>query len=342
MLLVFDIGTEAVKAIIFKKEKQNYVIVGYFSEYFDRFGVFDSRDFEKDVLKKAILKVCKALESQVDPKKTIILWSFPPNFLKARVILQTQRRSNFKNNIDGREEKEISQAVLKEAKQKIFQDFAKISGILPQDLEVLSQEIIEIKIDGYGAPKLQGYKGENLELRILTIFIPKYYLQNFKKIIKDLGLEIFKIIHPAQNINQALRRKDAIFLDIGGEVTQIFLIRNGVLEVIDDFEMGGRDFSRLLSQTLGLNEEESRVLKENYSNGVLSEESRWKIKELFSEVAKEWKSRLKSKLKSLKGLLPQTFFLYGGGSRLPEIEEVLSEEGWEVKYQSNIASLWLK
>ncbi len=318
--IFLDIGTETVKA-------------GSVIQYFDQFGVFDSRDFEKDVLKKAILKVLEASQSKKNLKEPpSFLISLPPEFLKARIVFKTHKRNNFKNNIDKIEEKEILQTVLEEVREIVSQDFAKISGILPQDSEFLNQEILEIKIDGYDVPHLQGYKGENLEFRTLSIFIPRHYLQNFEKILKDSGINNFKIVHLVQNHPNFFREKDAIFLDIGGEITQIFLARNGKLEGIDDFEMGGKDFSRVLSQHLGLTEEEARDLKERYSKGFLSEGSRKRIREIFSAISREWLSNFKSKLKNLKGLLPSTLFLFGGGSRLPEIEEVLTEGGYEVKW----------
>ena len=145
--------------------------------------------------------------------------------MKGRIAPQVYQRENPQKIIKREEEEEIYQTILRGAQQRVSQDFAQISGILPQELEFLDQEILEIKIDGYEVPHLQGYDGKNLEFKIFSSFAPKYYLQNFKKILEDLKLNILKIAHPAQNLTDIFNGADGIFLDIGGLITQLFLVK---------------------------------------------------------------------------------------------------------------------
>jgi len=319
---ILDIGDETVKI---------YVTSGSYARYLDRFGVLDSRDFEKDILEKAITELLQSVREHIDIKRASFLVYLPPSFAKARIAVASYKRGDPEKNISAKESDEIRMAVLKEAGRDVSDGFAKAYGILPQDVEFLSQEIIGTKIDGYETSVLEGYGGENLEFRVLSIFIPKHYLKNFQEIINDSGIKNFKISHPAANISKSFVAENAVLLDMGGECTQIFLIRNGKLVSIDDFAMGGRNFSRAVSQIFGLSEEESRNLKERYANGELSEISRQKMKEIFLDAAKDWMAHLKARLKTIKGLLPSLLFLSGGGSKIPEISEVLSEDDWEVK-----------
>src|SRR4030042_68768 len=58
--LCLDIGTEAVKSVIFfVGESKKIIVLGAGLEYFNRVNIFDTRDFEKDVLK---LTISKAVE----------------------------------------------------------------------------------------------------------------------------------------------------------------------------------------------------------------------------------------------------------------------------------------
>lgn len=322
-----DIGNETIKV---------HGDFGSRIEYLDQFGVLDSREFEKDILKKAISKALGEIKISADIKKAAFLIFLPPNLAKVRITVKEARRKDGEGSISGKEKNEILENILEETKREVAEDFAKNHGILPQDLEFLDQEIIGAKIDGYEISDIQGYKGESLEFRVLSFFIPKYYLQSLRDVIVDLGIKNFKIIHPAQKFINVFEKRDGIFLDIGGQWTQIFLVRNNRFEVIDDFSMGGRDFSEAISHTFGLSHQDSRNLKERYSKGELSEFSRGKMKEIFADIAKDWLANLKAKLKNIKGLLPSTLFIFGGGSRIPEIEEVLNEDGWEVrKYEKN-------
>lgn len=328
--LALDIGTEAVKALIFEKQGEKTIILGSSSQYFDSFSVFDGRDFEQEVLKKAVLKVINAAQEIAKIKTNFTFLGLPANVLKARVIFQDFRRENPKNIIDEKEKKEIQETILKGAERGISQVYALEAGILPQDIQFIDLKILEAKIDGYEVPGIQGYDGKNLRFRVLATFSPEYYLENFFKISQDLNLKILKIVHPAQNLTAALLEEDnAIFLDVGGNLTQVFLIRNGKLEIVNEYGIGGETFSRALSEVLGLTKVRARIMKERYSKGLLSTEARKRIQEILFPHIEDWFSGLKSKLKKTKGLIPSSIFLFGDGSLLPGIKEILTEGSWK-------------
>lgn len=348
IFLGLDIGTEAVKSIIFsfsgKKDKKITILGNSFS-YFDSYGIFNSKNFEADVIKKTISKTIEETKSKVNQKPNLTLLGLPANILKGRIVFQSFKRENSQSIIDKKEKEVIYQKILSKTQKEISQIFARESGILPKDIHFINLKILEIKIDGYVVPAIQGYDGENLDFRILAIFLPKYYLENVKKIIQGLipgGLEILNL---AEVLPYFFRNRvaDGIFLDVGGNLTQIFLVNNEKLNKVDEFQIGGETFSQTLSQSLGLNIKEARILKENYSKGELSEGVRKRVREIFSQSLEDWFKNLKLKLKTQMSfreggvivgeatgsLLPSTFFLFGGGSQLPEIQEILEEGNWE-------------
>ncbi|MFH1841504.1 MAG: hypothetical protein ABH800_01965, partial [Candidatus Nealsonbacteria bacterium] len=108
-----------------------------------------------------------------------------------------------------------------------------------------------------------------------------------------------------------------------------FLIKDGKIETIDEFGIGGRNFSHALSEKFGLSEERAKALKDRYSEESLSREVKERIKESLSGTLEDWFFFLKSKLKNSKGLLPSVIFLFGENSLLPELEEVLEEGDWD-------------
>lgn len=345
--LTLDIGTEAVKVLIFSTSASpinKISILAASSQYFERYGVFDGRDFETDIIKKAILKAVEEARKKIffslarrdlknkvqKQKKWQILLGISSNKLKGRVVSQNFVRENSRDKISKKEEKVICQEVLKRAEKEISQKFAQESGILPSDIYWISLKIIEMKIDGYLVSTFQGYEGENLEFKILATFLPKYYLERIKKIIESLGMEILKIVHPVENLSFLCEddREDGIFLDVGGRITQFFLVRGGILQQIGEFEGGGKIFTETLSQDLGINEESARILKERYSNGLLNIETVKKMKEIFIREKKNWYLCLKNEVKKLnqRNIFPLNIYLFGGGSLLPEIKEILEEK----------------
>lgn len=342
--LVLDIGTEAVKSLIFQKENEKIVILGYSVKEIERFGAFNGRgDFEEGIIKRAVSKsVEETLQNflqnpgkqarlparQAKPKSIIL--GLPANILKARVVFKNLERKESKGVISREEEKEILKTALDEAQKEVFKLFAEKLGFLPSDIRFIHLEILEIKINGYKVPQLYGYAGENLDFRILTVFLPKHYLEKFDKIIKSLNLEILRITHPALNLTKVFGAEipTGLFLDVGGDISQIFIIRDGQLDGIEEFEIGGNIFSRAISESLGISEKEARLLKEKYADKLLSEDTRGRIKEIFSQSLGGWFSALKSKLFSEISLIPQDFFLFGGGSLLPEVKDILEEGNW--------------
>lgn len=329
-----DIGTEAVKVLIFRKtERIN--ILGSSLEYFDENSKFDSQDFSRDVLKKTIFQALKKAKKESGRESEDISLSLPANILRAKVIFHSLKRKNLARNISKKEEEEISQQILIKAQKEISQKTLQKYGILPDDLQLVSLEILEIKIDGYGVKTLSGYRGENLDFRILVTFLPKYYLQDFYEIIYNLNskisnnkvakdipnsskitakkiLKILRITHEAQNLIAAFEKPNALFLDIGGEISQIFLINNGKLKIVDYFNTGAKEFSKAISKNLGLPEQSARMLKERYSKGELSEDTRKRIKEILWPACQTWFIALKNKLKEGKdgGLLPPGIYIF--------------------------------
>ncbi len=329
--LVLDIGTETVKALIFEKIGEKNTLLAASLEYFDNFDLFDSKNFEAESIKETISRAIQSLGAKELPEN--IFLGLPAAILKGKIFFQSFGRKKSKEPINDKEAELISQEVLKNTKRTISQQAASESGILPKDIHFISLKILEIKIDGYEVPTLQGYNGENLVFRILIIFTLKDYFKNVERIAQAFNFKNFEILHLAEGLSkiQLPTSENSIFLDIGGETTQIFLIKDGKLERIKEFEAGGKDFSRALSQTLGLRENEGRELKERYSKKLLSIETKNRISEILVKPQKEWYENLKARIKeiNLKGLLPSIFFIFGGGSLLPGIQEILENGDWE-------------
>lgn len=329
LFLVLDIGTEAIKALVCRKDNNKIAILGAATQYFERYGVFNGKIFEANVIKKSILKVIEQIQDQEQNlKKLPVLLTLSPNILKARTSLQLFKQDDgLKTKISKTQEKAIFQQVLKKAQEEIYQRFSKESGILPRDIEMISLKILETKIDGYSVSKLQGYNGKNLEFRVLATFLLKHYLKSIKGIFTDLELKIFKIVHLAESLSPVFFDKEmndkignSVFFDVGGEISQFFLVKRGNLEEINELGVGGKVFSEKLSDILGIDEESARILKEKYADNILSREVGQRVREILSSEKRTWHQDLKLKLGRVDSSNVQ---LFGGASLLPEIKELL-------------------
>ncbi len=329
IFLALDIGTESLKALFFSEKND---VLSFSLEYFDRYGSLEGKDYEVSLIKKALSEALKKAREKIPfskldrkmkeralKKKDFDCFvTLSPGFLKTRAVSLSFKRKDKRSKISLKEGRAIKERVLVETRKEVSEDFAERGGILPGEIRWLKNEITEIKIDGYRVGSLKGYEGENLEFKVLTVFAPDFYLKKIEK-----ALERFNILGflPAGE----KPAKEGLFLDVGGEVSQFFLKEKGILSKAGEFQAGGRAFSQALTDDLGLEENLARNLKERYGRGELSPGSRKKIKEIFSKERKKWYNAFREEINSLGAF--KKIYLFGGSALLPDISEVLKEEG---------------
>ncbi|MBU0476520.1 hypothetical protein KKB68_00720 [Patescibacteria group bacterium] len=337
--LALDIGTEAVKALVFKKGEgtdKKIIISGISSQYLDDFNISDSREVQVGINKKAISRAIeeakelslKNLNERFSEKNLPLILTLSPKLLKARIFFQSLNRENPKEVIGKKQEQGLYQKALEKAEVKISQEFAEIYGVLPHDIQFTALKILETKINGYKVSSLLGFSGGRIDFKILAVFSFKQYLEIIKETLKALDYSVFKIVHLAEVLPFFFlgEKLNAVFLDIGGEASQFFWITEGKLERIDDFNLGGGIFSQTLSEILGLRKKEARILKERYSNGELSLKAKKRIREILALELQSWLGSFRDELTKVKSFLPPNCFLLGGASQLPDIKEILTQE----------------
>ena len=347
--LILDIGTKAVKVLLGRKEKmmkkpfseeKNTILAGslkcFGGDSYSWNGSLDGLAIKKETqeaLKEAIHKFCfgdpkaKNRNFTQDFKKWPALINLPASVFKARVIRHNYLRKEVGVKISAEEEHAVKVQVLSEVRKKVADNFAEEFCIMPQDVHWVSCRFLKIKIDGYDVSSLQGYAGKSLEFKILASFLPRNYFDNATRFLKELGIEQYQIVHTAENlVKMALGgKKDGIFLDIGGEVTVIFMVSRGEVEQISELETGAESFSRTIAETYGIDEESARILKEQHSNKILSAPVSRRIKDVLRNPLNIWLKNLRNKMDKAqpKSFFQSNFFIFGGGALTPGLEEVL-------------------
>ncbi|MDI6883157.1 MAG: hypothetical protein QMC93_01620 [Patescibacteria group bacterium] len=340
--LVLDFGSSSVKGLIFEKGERENIIKNFALSDLERFGVFDGRDFENDLIKKSAEKVIKklGLEERISQIQTLV--GLSPKIIKGRIVNLSFKRKNPEGKINKEEVQQIYSLIFQEGERKLCQEFLTKSGIVPRDLKILKKKVFGKKISGYPVESLFGFQGENLDFKLLFIFGLRDFLKNFLNIFSSLKIKKFEIFQEVEGLIALTKRKETegIFLDIGKEFTQIFsvkeessdsLLAQSMVEWMEEFKGGGDIFTDVLCQDLGLTEKEGEELKSRLSRDRLSQESREKIESFFSEAKENWQEKLKEKLKDnvkTQGAFSNKFYLFGGGSLLPLIKRIIAQENF--------------
>jgi len=331
-----DIGTNAFKGLLWKKEGGKIIALKTFLRYFKELGeLFEGQFSEEDFVRKAVLKTIEELGEKDNFLKKLqyIFLSLPGTVIKNEIFFITFEREASAEKITIQEAEALVKNIKVSAQKEIAQAFSKKTGILEKDLHFLDSEILEIKIDGYEISQLVGFSGRRMDFAVLFTFLLRYDLEKIRNIFRNLNPRILKISSPYQNFVSVLGDKilSALFLDIGGKISHVVVIQKGRIQRISQFLGGGDEFSQTLSQNLGISASEAEDLKIRYSKKLLSENVRKRIGEFFSPVIQNWFSSLKSTLQEIQGtaiILPPNIFIFGGGSLLPEVEEILREGDW--------------
>ena len=144
------------------------------------------------------------------------------------------------------------------------------------------------------------------------------------EIIKDvsdsLNLNLINVAYNPCAVVKSIAGKNeiessAIFIDVGGSITDVILERNGSVEAVKTFVLGGRMFAEKM-----LSGSDSEIDKNKNSEIKKTEP---KEKNCFKRDL--WFSGIELSLKefSKNKLLPAKIFVYGGGSQLSEVADSL-------------------
>jgi len=334
-ILALDIGTEFVKALIVKIDrdvKKGEVIGASFEPqkiYHMQAGAVTDIQGVAATCKKAL----ETVEKEAKTKISQAVMGIAGEFVKGVTLSFSSQRENAQQKIEFPELKNIIQKIQWKAFNKIRQDLAEESGISEIEVKLINAAIVDIKIDGYQVTNPLGFQGREISFSIFNAYAPLIHLGALNSIAKAIDIELLFIAAEPYAIAKSVEiehRGEAIFIDIGGGTTDIAVLRQGGLEGIKSIALGGRAFTKRLVENLGVDFYEAEQIKLKYSKGDLSSVVKKKITDIFRQDIKVWLSGVNLALNDFSQLspLPSKILLCGGGSSLPGIKKSLESEDW--------------
>jgi len=119
-----------------------------------------------------------------------------------------------------------------------------------------------------------------------------------------------------------------ILADIAGELTDILLIRDGIVEEVNCFNKGENFFIRRLASALNLDFTEAKAVFRQYQRAELISEKSLKVGNVLRLASGEWVKSLGELFKNMSSdrLLPQKFYFCGEAGSLKEITSCVSAD----------------
>jgi cell division protein FtsA len=330
-----DIGTEYIKTLIFeiKNEKAQIMGVGRQRQKLTEMRGGTVLDIE-GVVKNATQAIAKAEEmAGFDASQVIV--GIAGELVKGITTTVHYTRSKPKAKLNYDELKSIVDKVQRRAFDKARETLAMETGHSEIDVKLVNAAIIDVKIDGYRVTNPVGFQGRDVSVSVFNAFAPIVHLGALQTITEELDLDLIAIAAEPYAVAKAVGLEEsldysAIFMDIGGGTTDIAVVRNGGLEGTKMIAIGGRSFTKRLSQVLNVPFETAEEIKISYSNGLLDKKSAKIMHEALYSDCKVLISGVELTLEEFSedDLLPSRILLCGGASALPEVREALEKEKW--------------
>lgn len=336
--LSLDIGTEVVKALVFKVDSENSTGIVK--------GVGRARQGIKDMHSGAVsditgviencaraIESAKAMAGIKKVEKAIV--GIAGELVKGTTTTVHYERIKPEMRIDFPELKNIIQKVQWKAFDRIRQQLAWETGHSEIEVKLINAAIVDVRIDGYKITNPLGFQGKDVSIAVFNAYAPMVHLGALQTIADELNLELLCIAAEPYAVAKSMGVDDvidfsAIFIDIGGGTTDIALVRNGGLEGTKMFALGGRAFTKRLAMELSVGFEEAESFKIRYAEGKLGKDVSNKLEKTFYDDCNVWLSGVELSLSEFSDsdLLPHRIFLCGGGSGLPGIKKALLSSQW--------------
>ncbi|MGK2848992.1 MAG: cell division FtsA domain-containing protein [Minisyncoccota bacterium] len=338
LVLALDIGTEVVKALIFRvdREQKTGVVIGV-GRVAQRTGNMQSgavADIGGVIVSaREAITLAKKKAGVKRVEKSII--GIAGELVKGTTTTVHYERVNAEVRIGLAEIKMIIQKVQEKAYQRIKHQLSWETGQDDIDVKLINAAIVDVRIDGYHVSKPINFQGRDVSMSVFNAYAPMIHLGALQTIADELDLDLISIAAEPYAVARSVEVEDildfnAIFIDVGGGTTDIAVVRNGGLEGTKMFALGGLAFTKRLAQELQLSLDVAEKLKLDYAHGRLSQSETDRISALYSDDCRIWLGGVELSLLEFAAtdILPSRIFLCGGGSALPGIKQSLLSQEW--------------
>ena len=312
--LIVDIGSSSVGASLVsipKIDTEPPTIIGSIRTPLEfqeklRFDRFIS--LMLDALEIAISNLIK--NYKVEPKKIHCFVASP--WYASRV-----RKAILKRDKDFVFDEEILKNILTEETKLFEKEEVATYERLKEQTFFLEKKVIDVMLNGYHVDNPIGVTTKSAELTLFLSIAPEYIIKKIEERIKKIIPSKIPSFHTfLLPFFLAIRdifkdKKDFILMDIGGEITDITLIKNSVIKESISFPLGRNFIFRRGSEVLKKPREEIRSLLALGSQGKLDQNIKEKLLRSLLPVKQEWLSMLHESLSTLatRGIIPNDIFL---------------------------------
>ncbi len=332
--LALDIGTDVVKALVCEAEGSKAKVLGV-GEKKQKLGDMQS-GWVTDIA--SVIANChsaiREAENLAGIKTEKMILGISGELVKGATITTSYIRRDASSKIDLAELKNIVHKIQWRAFDQVRSQLADETGYNEIDVKLVNAAIVDVRIDGYKVTNPIGFQGKEVTLSVFNAFAPLVHYGALQTIAAEIDKELLAIAAEPYALTRCLSHEDGgqfggIFIDVGSGTTDIAVVRDGTVEGTKMFTLGGRTFTKRLSQNLNISFKDAEEIKLLYSEDKLERQSHKIVRESMKSDCDVWLSGVVLTLESFElDSLPSKILLSGGGAHLPEIKETLESREW--------------
>lgn len=311
LVLVFDVGSSSVGGALFYMRKEAPKII---------FSIREPVTLEKEISFGRFLSlVAKSLDIVANkistsglgaPKKIFCVLSSPWYASQIRTIkLKKNAPFTFTSKLaDGLIQKEIS--IFEEEYSAKYMHSE--GGIRPIELKNM-----KTTLNGYATLEPMNQKAKELEMTVFISLSPEQVLGEIEDVIsrhfhrKDVKFSSFAMASFAVTRDIFAHQENFLLVDVGGEVTDISMVKKDALCGSFSFPMGCNFMIRGVAKFLDCALDEAKSFISIYKSGHASESINKKLEPVINKLKTEWLKKFQESLADLSNniSIPATVFM---------------------------------
>jgi cell division protein FtsA len=332
---VLDIGSDLVKALVVRREEQHGVVLG---ASWEPQGQDAMRGGAVGEIEPVIDTCDRALERAEDMARTVpgeVVVGISGEMVMTFSATVTCPRQRPWAPVRRAELRDLLRLIGSRAREDARHLLALEGPGVAGEVRQVQFTVCEVLLDGRPAADPVGRPGRDLEITVFVAFAPAAQVTALETIARKLDLDVRAVVSRAYALargcaSPGVRQRGGIYVDVGGETTEVALVRNGVIEGSRLFALGGRAFTGRIANAFGLSGYEAEARKLRHSGGLLLPDRHYRLSCLLAPDVDVVLQGLSLCVGGLAGgrELPPYVYVCGGGSLLPEVMRRLEEGAW--------------
>lgn len=335
-ILALDIGTEFVKALIAEVDDDQINII----------GVGRKRQNPNDMHAGAIsdiasvVKNCESAlndaEAEAGFQAKSVVMGIAGELVKGVTHTIRYRRPQPNKVLDEEEMDFIIDKVQERALEKAQAQIGIETGNDEVEVKLVNSALVGIHIDGYKVSNPIGFQGRDVAIQIYTACAPMVHIGALESVAEELELDLMAVSAEPFAVARSVIGTDvgshftSILADVGGGTTDIAVVNDGGVEGTKMFGIGGRSFTKTLTNSFNLSYAKAENLKIKITDEEIESDLRHKASEVLDKTLDVWLDGVELALGQFESVdqLPNQILLCGGGSGLNGLVERLSKYEW--------------